>query len=85
MVSPLNIPLDILQYRLPSQNLSISEFLSFKLPNFTRTFISNESHLFKDSPDASNNGIKSLLSMPAPSPSLIQDLIDWNDEASNAE
>jgi hypothetical protein len=76
MVSPLSIPLDILQHRLPSQNLSISDFLSFKLLNFTRTFINNESYLSKESPDASDNDIKSLLLTPAPSLSLMQDLID---------
>ena len=42
----LDIPIDILQHRLPSQNLSVCDFLAFRIPQGPELFIAKESYDF---------------------------------------
>jgi hypothetical protein len=68
----LSVPLDILQQGLPSQKLSIAEFLGFQVPK-TSSQSTEDIHISNQLPDISTK--ESLLRIPAPSPSVIQKLL----------
>jgi hypothetical protein len=77
-MTELSIPLDILPHNLPSQLLSISDLLAFNLPQSAGKpliFIIDEVYISNKSPNVSAENINSILSTPAPSPSLINKLV----------
>jgi hypothetical protein len=73
-MSTLDIPLDILQRGLPSQNLSICDFLAFKISQKSDVFLARECHISDQPPNASVKNIKDLLLTTEPSSSLIKEL-----------
>jgi hypothetical protein len=73
----LNIPRDILRQNFPSQNLRITDFLTFELPLATNILVeNNRTNISNEHPSASTNDIHSTLSSAAPSPSVVRDLLD---------
>src|SRR5580658_5389827 len=73
-MSTLDIPLDILQRGLPSQNLSICDFLAFKISQKSDVSLARECHISDQPPNASVKNIKDLLLTTEPSSSLIKEL-----------
>jgi hypothetical protein len=80
MISELDftIPPDIIHCSLPSHNLSIRGFLGFDFPQSkdkTPGFKTQEVCISFQAPDATPTNIKAILAAPAPSPTLLQDLV----------
>jgi hypothetical protein len=74
----LDIPLSYLQKWLPSHTLSISHFLSHKITQAMEEkheFFVNDAYISEYPSNASAEDLDSILSTPAPSPSLVRDLI----------
>jgi hypothetical protein len=72
------IPLDILHRSLPSQKLSVRALLAFAPPKFTSqslSFTIEDAYMSRKPPNATPPHIKAILTISAPSPSLLQDLI----------
>jgi hypothetical protein len=71
------IPDDVLQHHLPSQNLSILNLLYTKnpTPGTKVIFVANEAYISDQLPNATAESMEALLSIPPPSPVLVQELI----------
>jgi hypothetical protein len=83
MLWPL-IPLDIQQNWLPSQSLSIPEFLLFRVPSIISAKLRDtEFYLSNKSPDASLDDINTMLSNSLPSKPILKDLINCIESSSS--
>jgi hypothetical protein len=70
----LNIPHEVLQKYLPSQNLTIPNLISFSLPCIATKLI-KDIYISSEPATACSNTIRKLLSDPVPCSALVEDLI----------
>jgi hypothetical protein len=73
-MSGLEGPFDIIQQNLPGENISIRDLLNFPFPSGVG-IPANDAHISHRTPNASIKTTTAILSVPAPSAAIIQDLI----------
>jgi hypothetical protein len=79
MLLDLNIPPEVLQHILPSQKLSINQFLAFKIPPPARVpakLQAAQISIAAEPPKTGMEEIYTILSAPVPLPVVVKDLLD---------
>jgi hypothetical protein len=77
MFSDLKIPPEVLQHILPSENLSVTDFLSFKMPPPSgRSPSTQAAQIFVVPEPPQTPDINQIISAPVPVASVVEDLLE---------
>ena len=71
----LDIPPDVLQQYLPSQNLNIQDFIAFNFPSVASAKVTKGIYISTEPATACSDEIGTLLSMPVPTLPSVEDLV----------